>query len=85
MNISWRIVNEMREKYPNYLFGLEDKFTIEELADVVAGANLVMSNQNFVYSLAMGLGKSTVLETFGARTNLMLNECFFARPNCYYF
>ena len=55
-----------------------------ELANIVAGANLVMANQNFVYSLAMGLGKQTVLETIKIKP-LQNNECFFPRANAQYF
>jgi len=55
-----------------------------ELANIVAGAELVMANQNFVYSLAMGLGRSTVLETIKIKP-LQQNECFFPRTNCQYF
>ena len=55
-----------------------------ELANIVAGAELVMANQNFVYSLAMGLGKDTVLETIKIKP-LQQNECFFPRTNCQYF
>lgn len=55
-----------------------------ELANIVAGANLIMANQNFVYSLAMGLGKQTVLETIKIKP-LQNNECFFPRNNCQYF
>jgi len=55
-----------------------------ELARIVAGAELVMTNQNFVYSLAMGLGKQSVLETIKIKP-LINNECFFPRKNCQYF
>jgi hypothetical protein len=55
-----------------------------ELANIVAGAELVMANQNFVYSLAMGLGKQTVLETIKIKP-LDQNECFFPRINTQYF
>jgi hypothetical protein len=55
-----------------------------ELAGIVAGADLIVSNQNFVYSLAMGLGKDTVLETIKIKP-LQNNECFFPRKNCQYF
>lgn len=55
-----------------------------ELANIIAGAELVIANQNFVYSLAMGLGKSTVLETIKIKP-LQNNECFFPRTNCQYF
>lgn len=55
-----------------------------ELANIVAGAELVMANQNFVYSLAMGLGKQTVMESIKIKP-LINNECFFPRTNCQYF
>lgn len=55
-----------------------------ELANIVAGASLVMANQNFVYSLAMGLCKQTILETIKIKP-LENNECFFPRTNCQYF
>lgn len=55
-----------------------------DLANVIAGADLVIANQNFVYSLAIGLGKQTVLETIKIKP-LQNNECFFPRSNCQYF
>ena len=55
-----------------------------ELANIVAGAELIMANQNFVYSLAMGLGKQTVLETIKIKP-LQNNECWFPRENTQYF
>mgnify|MGYP006266564067 CR=1 FL=1 len=55
-----------------------------ELAGVVAGADLVCANQNFVYSLAMGLGRPAVLETIKIKP-LQNNECFFPRTNIQYF
>jgi hypothetical protein len=55
-----------------------------ELANIVAGAELVVANQNFVYSLAMGLGISTMLETIKIKP-LQNNECFFPRTNTQYF
>ncbi len=55
-----------------------------QLASIVAGAELVCANQNFVYSLAMGLGKSAVLETIKIKP-LQQNECFFPRTNITYF
>ena len=55
-----------------------------QLAGIVAGADMIMANQNFVYSLAMGLGKDTVLETIKIKP-LQNNECFFPRANCQYF
>lgn len=56
----------------------------KELADVVAGADLFMGNQSAAYSIAMGLGKSSVLETIKIKP-LANNECYFPRPNCQYF
>ena len=56
----------------------------KELADVVAGADLFMGNQSAAYSIAMGLGKSSVLETIKIKP-LKNNECYFPRPNCQYF
>lgn len=55
-----------------------------EMANIVAGADLVMANQNFVYSLAMGLGKPAVLETIKIKP-LQYNECYFPRDNIQYF
>lgn len=55
-----------------------------ELANIIAGAELVMANQSFVYSIAMGLGKSTILETIKIKP-LQQNECFFPRKNTQYF
>lgn len=56
----------------------------KELADVVAGAELFMGNQSAAYSIAMGLGKSSVLETIKIKP-LINNECYFPRSNCQYF
>lgn len=55
-----------------------------ELAEVIAGSEGFFGNQTFTYGIAQGLCKTTVLETFSARP-LHVNECYFARPNCYYF
>ena len=55
-----------------------------ELANIVAGADMVLANQNFVYSLAMGLGKQAMLETWKGKP-LQQNECFFPRTNIHYF
>lgn len=55
-----------------------------ELANVIAGAELVLCNQSFTYSIAMGLGKQTVLETMKLKP-LQHNECFFPRTNIQYF
>jgi len=55
-----------------------------ELAGIVAGAEMIVANQNFVYSLAMGLGKAAILETIKIKP-LQQNECFFPRTNVQYF
>jgi len=57
---------------------------LKEMADIIAGADLFMGNQSVPYSLAMGLGKSTVLETIKIK-HLQHNECYFPRSNCQYF
>lgn len=54
-----------------------------ELANIVAGAQMVMANQNFVYSLAMALARPAVLETIKIKP-LQQNECFFPRANIHY-
>ena len=56
----------------------------KELADVIAGADLFMGNQSAAYSIAMGLGKASVLETIKIKP-LANNECYFPRYNCQYF
>ena len=56
----------------------------KELADVIAGADLFMGNQSAAYSIAMGLGKSSILETIKIKP-LANNECYFPRDNCQYF
>lgn len=55
-----------------------------KLANIVAGAELIVANQNFVYSLAMGLGKDAILETIKIKP-LLNNECYFRRNNIQYF
>jgi len=55
-----------------------------EMAQVISGADHVISNGTFVYSLAQGLGISSSLETLKDRT-LASNECYFNRPDCFYF
>jgi hypothetical protein len=50
----------------------------KELADVIAGADLFMGNQSAAYSIAMGLGKASVLETIKIKpwqiTNVIFQE-----------
>ena len=55
-----------------------------DMAQVIAGCEVFLGNQTFAYSIAQGLGKSTVLETLTWRP-LLQNECYFPRSNCYYF
>jgi hypothetical protein len=55
-----------------------------ELASVINGANMFVGNQGFAYSLAIGLGKPTVLE-INKIVPIHMNECFFARETCKYF
>jgi len=54
-----------------------------ELAGIIAGCEMLMSNQGFAYSLAIGLGKQTMLEV-NKLVPLQMNECFFPRTNCQY-
>jgi hypothetical protein len=56
----------------------------KHLADVIAGSDLFMGSQSAAYAIAMGLGKSTVLETIKIKP-LQNNECYFPRSNCQYF
>ena len=55
-----------------------------DMAQVIAGCDQFLGNQTFAYGIAQGLGKSTVLETLTWRP-LLQNECYFPKPNCYYF
>jgi len=54
-----------------------------EMATVINGCDLFVGNQSVAYSLAMGLGKPTVLETIKIKP-LQNNECFFPRKNTNY-
>ena len=55
-----------------------------ELASIINGAELFVGNQGFAYSLAIGLGKSTVLE-INKIVPIQQNECYFPRDNIQYF
>jgi hypothetical protein len=57
---------------------------ILEMADLINGCDLFVGNQSLAYSLAIGLGKTTVLETIKIKP-LINNECYFPRSNCSYF
>lgn len=67
--------------FPVQYYAVQD---FKELADIIAGADLFMGNQSAAYSIAMGLGKSSVLETIKIKP-LANNECYFPRDNCQYF
>lgn len=54
-----------------------------ELASIINGADLVMCNQGFTYSLAIGLGKQIILE-INKLVPMQQNECFFPRPSVQY-
>jgi hypothetical protein len=54
-----------------------------ELASIINGADLFMGNQGFAYSLAIGLGRPTVLE-INKLVPMHMNECYFPRENCQY-
>ena len=56
----------------------------KEMADIIAGCKLFLGNQSFGYSLAVGLGKDSVLETIKIKP-LQNNECYFPRKNIQYF
>lgn len=66
-------------KIPHY----ETK-SIMDVARVIAGAEQFIGSQSMCLSLAIGLGKTFMCE---ARKDLPLerNECFFSRPNGFYF
>ncbi|CAB4221337.1 hypothetical protein UFOVP1636_255 [uncultured Caudovirales phage] len=55
-----------------------------ELASIINGADLFLGNQGFAYSLATGLGKSSLLE-INTVVPRHRNECYFPRPNAQYF
>lgn len=55
-----------------------------ELASIINGADLFVGNQGFAYSMAVGLGKSTVLE-INKLVPMQYNECYFQRENAQYF
>jgi len=55
-----------------------------DMAEVIAGADTFISNQTFAYSIAKGVGQTTILETLSFRP-LQTNECFLPVENCFYF
>lgn len=56
----------------------------KELADLIAGADLFLGNQSLAYSIAVGLGKETMLEIHKIKP-LQYSECYFPRTSCNYF
>lgn len=70
---------EINIKIPHYK--VKD---FKELADVINGANLLIANQTFALSLAVGLGKDAIIET--RPVPMHHNECYFPfRKNISYF
>lgn len=55
-----------------------------EMASIINSADTFMGNQNFAFSLAMGLGVPSILETIKIKP-LIQNECYFPRTNIKYF
>jgi hypothetical protein len=55
-----------------------------ELAEVIAGADLVVSNQGMTYSIATGLGKDTLVQLDDVKP-VYLCECYFKRNGAQYF
>ena len=56
----------------------------KEMADLIAGADLFLGNQSMAYSIAVGLGKETMLEIHKIKP-LKYSECYFPRAGCDYF
>lgn len=55
-----------------------------ELANLIAGAELFLGNQSMALSIAMGLGKTSVVELHKIKP-MQQRECFFPRTNITYF
>ena len=76
-------------EYNDYVnnIGTLERYTVVDfldMANVLNGSELVISNQTFAFSLAMGLGKQSILET-RKDLHLLANECYFPRKNVGYF
>jgi hypothetical protein len=54
-----------------------------EMANIIAGADLFLGNQGLAYSIAVGLGKDSVLDIHKVKPEA-LRECFFKRNNIQY-
>lgn len=77
------------DEYNDYCtnVGEIDRYEITDfldMANVINGSKLFISNQTFAFSLAMGLGKQSILET-RKDLHLLANECYFPRKNVAYF
>lgn len=55
-----------------------------ELASLIQGADLFLGNQSMAYSIAVGLGKASVLEIHKIKP-MQYSECYFPRSNIQYF
>lgn len=55
-----------------------------ELAGLIAGADLFLGNQSMALSIAMGLGKTSVVELHKIKPQ-QYSECYFPRDNITYF
>lgn len=55
-----------------------------ELAGLIEGADLFLGNQSMALSIAMGLGKTSVVELHKIKP-MQYRECFFPRDNITYF
>jgi hypothetical protein len=55
-----------------------------ELAGLIEGADLFLGNQSMALSIAMGLGKTSVVELHKIKP-MQYRECFFPRTNITYF
>jgi hypothetical protein len=55
-----------------------------ELAGLIAGADLFLGNQSMSLSIAMGLGKTSVVELHKMKP-MQYRECYFPRDNITYF
>lgn len=76
-------------EYQDYVtkVGDIDRYVVTDfldMANVINGSDLTISNQTFAFSLVMGLGKPAILET-RKDLHLLTNECYFPRDNVRYF
>lgn len=76
------------DEYNDYVqrIGSIDRYDVTDfldMANVINGSELFISNQTFAFSLAMGLGKESILET-RKDLHILTNECYFPRKNVQY-